>query len=382
MTVYLTMFFIAEIFAVVSNYLSKKINILNITINRKSISLNSLISNIFLWLSMLPFLYVAASRYEVGTDYSVYEKLQIPMLLKGVDYKLQFEYLYQYLIRLGVSLGNTQWVFILTHLVLLIFLWLCLKNFSTDLRMSIFIFMFGAFYNTSLNIMRQFIAIAIFLYAIKFIIDRNLIKYIIMIAIGFLFHKTAIIFLPLYWLSDIKIDERFSVGIVVLGAVFAEPIRFLIRKISSVTGLYADYFNGQFDVDNRQWDFIIFNFVILFIIILIRKYLENQNSGEIYKITILTKENIVTFDRFMFNLQLLATLIAVLSSVIPNSTRIIFMFSAGQIIYLPYLLGRIKDRGLHFTIVLMVIVMYIVMFIRLIIIKNIGETLPYYFFQW
>lgn len=384
MATYLKMFFIAEIFACISVFFSNRSSGLKILNGEnRSIDINSMNSHLFLWLSAVPFLYIAAMRYNVGTDYEEYTKLQIPMLLKGVDYKLKFEYLYQLLIKIGVALGDVQWVFILTHLVLLFVLWKALKNLSVDLRLSIFIFMFGTFFNYSLNTMRQCISIVIFLYAIKYIVNRDLFKYIIAIIIAFLFHKTGIFYLPLYWLSLLKIDDKLGLVLIGLGAVFERVIRVLLVKFFQLIGFYSNYFGGNYDVNNHQWDFILFNLVILLSFVIIRRYFINDITSATYKNTILTdNDKIYTFDYLLFNLQLMTTLIAFWSSIIPNSTRIIFMFAIGQIIYIPFLIKNIKDSRYRLLITSFYLVIYAVMFVRLIVMKNMGETLPYVFYQW
>lgn len=380
MIVYLMMFFLSEIAALISTHFSLGQNSVNLIYQKKYLDVNSLLARFFLWLSVIPFLFVAAARYRVGTDYSVYLDMQIPQLLKGIDYKLEYEYLYQYLIKIGVSLGNTQWVFILTHVVLLFFLWESLKNLSADRGMSIFIFMFGAFYNMSLNTMRQFIAMAIFMYAIKYIINRKIFIYFALIIVAFMFHKSAIVFIPLYWLSRIKINDFVGLALIPSSVVLSEIIRRLLVKITNFLGIYSNYFNGQFDSADRQWDFIIFNLILLLLMIFIRNFVPRNEPEKLYQATNITKTNSVDFETLLFNLQIVATIVSALSSIIPNSTRIIFMFSIGQILYFPYLLKKVKNKNYRLVFTLIIILVYVTVFIRLIVIKNIGDTLPYTFF--
>lgn len=379
MTVYITMFIISEIFAAVSMYFNIRTNANSILVDKKLIDIKMFWARLFLWLAAVPFFVVAAARYRVGTDYSVYLDLQIPQILRGVDYKLKYEYLYQILIKFGVSLGNTQWVFILTHLILLFFVWLSLKKLSIDYRFSIFIFMFGAFYNVSLNTMRQFIGIAIFMYAIKFILQRDLLKYVALIIVAFMFHKTSILFLPLYWLPLLKIDEVMGVIVIILSTALSEVIRKIMIKLTSMVGIYTNYFNSQFDSNHKQWDFIIVNVAILVLIIFIKKFLIEKNSDKKVEKIFKNAQEEKIFNHLMSSLQILTATICALSSIIPNSTRIIFMFAVGQIFYLPYLVSKIKNSNVRLIVILLIVVIYMIAFGRLILIKNIGETLPYNF---
>ncbi|MDN7020674.1 EpsG family protein [Lactiplantibacillus plantarum] len=379
MTIYLIMFLFAEIFAFLSVYYNNRVNAVTGELPINIHKWNRLQSKFWLWISAIPFFLIAALRYRVGTDYSVYMDMQIPQLLRGIDYKLKYEYLYQAVIKLGMAISGYQLVFILTHLILLFFIWKSFENLSADLCFSVFIFMFGAFYNTSLNIMRQSIAMAVFLYSIKFIVRRDFRRFLIMIIIAFLFHKSAIIFLPLYWLPEIKLSDKVAIGSAVIVGILAEPIRVLIVGISNFTGLYSMYFNSQFDINNRQWDFALFNFVLLLMILYIRKYLSNQEPINTYRHTIIRRENVNIFENTMFNLQLLTVYTSVLSNIIPNSTRIIFMFSVGQMIYIPFVVQRIRNNTLRRVIIATIVVMYLVLFTRLILMRNIGDTRPYHF---
>lgn len=372
MTVYIVMFLIAEFFAILA-YSYKRGKEKRVFYGGK-IHLRALYFNFFYFLTAVPFLMVAGLRYNVGTDYRVYSSMQIPMLLRGVDYKLKFEYLYQALIRFGMSLGNIQYVFIFTHILIILILWLHLRDYSLDIRLSIFIFTFGAYFNTSLNLMRQFIAISVVIYASKFIINRNFVKFLIFIAIAFMFHKTAILYLPFYFLSNIKINRKYLPFIMFVMFFASNYVRSLIIKFTNLVGLYANYFNSEFDVYNTQWDFFLLNFTVLIGAIYLTNYKIKipNNFGH-------SDDNFFRYENFLFIMQFFATSVSALSSVIPNSTRIIFMFSICQVMYIPILLFQIDEGKKKFLASLIIVLFYLIVFARLIIYKNIGETLPYHF---
>ncbi|EIW14413.1 polysaccharide polymerase [Lactiplantibacillus pentosus KCA1] len=378
MLIYLLMFIAAEIFAFSAEHKKYHSALANLS-GDVDLPASQRQASMLLWLSAVPFLLIAALRYRVGTDYTTYVEIQIPQLLRGVDYRLKYEYLYQALIKFGMAVGGYQVVFFLTHLVLLFFVWKSFKNLSTDYFISIFIFMFGCYFNLSLNIMRQFIAMAVFLFAIKYIVQKQPIRYFGTMIVGFLFHKTAAIFLPLYLLGKIKIKERVSLILVLVIGVFSSQIRQLLVWITNVTGIYASYFDSRYDVSDQQWNLILFNLAILIVYSYMHRFLNGKTPEYVYDRTIITPENEEIFNNVLYNLQVVAALAAVLSSVIPNSTRIIFMFSIGQILYIPYLLQRVKDVKTRNWISFGLMLMYIVIFARLIWMNNLGATLPYHF---
>lgn len=380
MSVYLATFLVSEIFAFLYVFFGKQTTEIKVFKGNREIGIKSLFANIIFFVSAIPFIVIAGLRYNVGTDYQVYSKFQIPMLLKGADYKLEYEYFYQFVIKLGMRLGDEQTVFMITHVLLIYFFWKTLRHYSIDLRWSIFIFVFGCFFNSSLNIMRQFIAISIFLYSTKYIEEKNLKKYLISIACAFMFHKTAIIYLPLYFINKISVKKIMGPFLVVLCYVLSNPIRLVLVKVTSILGFYANYFNSQFDINDTQWDFTLVNLLLLCLAIYAEMYGSNENL--INKARIFTRfklKNISLVDNIFYNLQFIASVVSALSSVIPNSTRIIFMFSIGQIIYIPWLLNKISDKRIAILLKIIVVFLYIFFFYRVILEKNIGETLPYQF---
>lgn len=378
MLIYLLMFIVAEIFAFTAEYKKYHSKLANLS-GAVDLTASQRQASMLLWLSAVPFLLIAALRYRVGTDYATYVEIQIPQLLRGVDYRLKYEYFYQVLIKFGMAVGGYQVVFFLTHLVLLFFVWKSFKNLSTDYFISIFVFMFGCYFNLSLNIMRQFIAMAVFLFAIKYIVQKQPIRYFGTMIVGFLFHKTAAIFVPLYLLGKIKVKERVSLILVLVIGIFSSQIRQLLVWITNVTGIYASYFDSRYDVSDQQWNLILFNLAILIVYSYMHRFLIGKTPQYVYDRTIITPESEEIFNNVLYNLQVVAALAAVLSSVIPNSTRIIFMFSIGQILYIPYLLQRVKDVKTRNWISFGLMLMYIVIFARLIWMNNLGATLPYHF---
>lgn len=78
-----------------------------------------------------------------------------------------------------------------------------------------FFTLFGTFQMTGV---RQSCAMAIFLLAYKYIKEKKPIKYLLMIGVAYLFHKSAIVLLPIYWFKNRKI-RKIDVPIVVAAVI-------------------------------------------------------------------------------------------------------------------------------------------------------------------
>lgn len=323
---------------------------------------------------------LAGLRYFVGTDYATYLQYQIPAVANGTNQNSHaVELLYSWLIKVGLYLGSTQWVFILTHLVIVIFLMLYIVNRSLNYVWSIFILFFSTFFNFSLNGMRQSIATSIFLYSTKYISKRKVIPYFLCITVAVLFHKSAMIYYPLYLLSYINLTKiRYGI----LGIFFIVPVYFLssflsqiVLKLSYKFNIYTQYFDSIYTsttmFDGTYRILLLFNLLVI-----ICFWMVGGNGNYSDKILPDNEEfkNGISVD---LSIQYLLLLLLVLSSVIPGTFRLVYMFMPIQMSLIPNML-KISERNKYkiiFEIVL--IIAYIVLYSLLILEYNQNETVPY-----
>lgn len=111
------------------------------------------------------------------------------------------------------------------------------------------------FFFWSMNGVRQFVAISIFIYSVKFIISKDIYKFFLVIFVASLFHYTALLLLPLYFFPfDKKFNPNFWGLLFVLSLLFAKTpflidgLELLFLKLSRIIPLfstYIHYFEGQ-----------------------------------------------------------------------------------------------------------------------------------------
>ncbi|GGD01197.1 EpsG family protein [Enterococcus wangshanyuanii] len=299
-----------------------------------------------------------AIRYRVGTDYSVYLSKQIPEVLQGIPNSVEF--LYKGVIHLGNSFGNYQWIFVITHVIIILFTLVAIIRDSKNYWISIIVLFGSGFFNYSMNIMRQSIAISIFLFSIHYLVRKENRKYIFWIIVATLFHKTSIIYFALLFLKKIKLSWKqiaiFSIGLYVFKTLF----RSIILAISNKFNFYNNQFGTLLDSNQIGWMFLIANSLILLLFLLIKNRTEFSSTGDLY-----------------LQLQFIAFAITLVSDVVPNYERLMYMFMIGQILSVPYFFKRINSRIIKWCFVIAILVVYGVLFHRLFIIGNIGETFPY-----
>ena len=105
------------------------------------------------------------------------------------------------------------------------------------------------FFNKSLNMNRQMIAMAICFWATRFIYEKKALKYCASIIIGSMLHNSAIFFLPVYYYYYIAINEnkkniiiKFIIVTIILGTVFLlQPTINLLLGLGVISRKYLNY---------------------------------------------------------------------------------------------------------------------------------------------
>ena len=157
----------------------------------------------FTFLLIIPaisWLIVLGSQYYVGTDYPTYYKyfdsgIDLSLYLRKKEYA--FYFIAQFVNK--SFLPAQSGFFIISFIQVLFLCRFCIKlNFDRpDIFIIIYFCCATCFYN-QMNAIRQYTAMAIFLYSTLFLYERNLKKYFVFILFASMFHFSAIILFLLY----------------------------------------------------------------------------------------------------------------------------------------------------------------------------------------
>ncbi|WP_430074640.1 EpsG family protein [Priestia aryabhattai] len=164
--------------------------------------INSKFNRVFYFLLWFILLLVAGLRYNVGTDYLNYERAY-----NNSDFwfsEIGFIWISKVMKYLGFS---SQLYFFAIALLIQVLVFKSLKKYTENSRvfyLSIFFFITLYYFNHSMNTLRQFIAIGIFMLNVENIIKRNFLKYNFFFIVAFLFHTSSIVFYPLYFLCKMS----------------------------------------------------------------------------------------------------------------------------------------------------------------------------------
>lgn len=137
-------------------------------------------------------------RYQVGTDYDGYAGMFD--LIKQYGRYYNIEWGYYGLVKLCHAInGNAQLVFLLFSIVTVYFVYRYIEYFSKDVELSWFLFVcIGPYYLNTFNGMRQWLAVAVFAYSLRYIQEKKLWHYLLLNSITVLFHFSSVLLLPLY----------------------------------------------------------------------------------------------------------------------------------------------------------------------------------------
>lgn len=160
-----------------------------------------------LYLTFFPLFIFSAFRYNYGPDYDDYYNYfmilhhRIPMNSKCLSPEIGFRFLNLITPDFNVLIS------IVTFFFLIIIFDMILKNIKGSLfiGLSCFIFLINPnIFLIYLSAIRQSIALIFFLIAVNYGIKRKIVPYCFCIFLAFLFHKSAIILLPMYFIMDEK----------------------------------------------------------------------------------------------------------------------------------------------------------------------------------
>jgi transmembrane protein EpsG len=225
---------------------------------------------------------VSAFRYNVGTDYVNYYHL---FLYKDGMFEYK-EWGYTNLVNLLSGLGfNPQIMFFLFSLVTILLFYKSFKYFfkeNDSLFMLATLLFIPLFYFYTLNGIRQSLAVAIFFYSIRFIIDKSYFKYFLLIVIAMLFHKSAIVLIPLYFFSTIKLT-KYKLIVIYLVIVFLllfNPLIYIVDiYVQNKLPLYF-YFNDEFFSQGVSGFGKVIAIINVFLVLLLSFFLNKKNPLE------------------------------------------------------------------------------------------------------
>lgn len=237
-------------------------------------------ASVYTVLIILVFTLVSALRYRVGPDCESYVT-SFFNIKEGQTFHLDqdFEKSYYIICRFlgAIGFGRTGFLAFWALLDIALFLF-ALKDRRFLIPFALYAMVLGPYYVSWMNGMRQIVASMIFLVASVYLVDQNRrILYLLLIFLAFLFHKSALILLPLLFLPVLKIHKnKYVLCSIVLATFILGQSGILNELLAKGEGLVAllgyedyserlDYFSGisnEFSIGPRRLLVLFISFAI------------------------------------------------------------------------------------------------------------------------
>ena len=125
---------------------------------------------------------------------------------------------------LSIYLPAPQWITVANSALIIALLYRWLRRESPNAMLSIWLYLTLGVYQTEMNVARNAIAILLGYTAFHWIKERKLAPYFLQILMAVSFHKSALVFLPLYWLVNRRWKYRHvlycTMAACILGAAY------------------------------------------------------------------------------------------------------------------------------------------------------------------
>lgn len=288
-------------------------------------------------------------RWETGTDWLNYflyfsDRSQVAYL--------KFEPLYILLNSIIKSISSNYTIFLIVHsTILYLLIFKSVKDYSKNYIFSIFCYYCLMLPYLGMN--RQIIAIAICMYSIRYVVEKDVFKFIITIIIASLFHYSALVFLIVYFVNNQWSNRSY---ILLLGLSAAISLSGVLNMIpDGFFDLFGDKLAkaGTYLNMYKSSDLIVVVFAILrrilwvVIVLLFADYIKDKNK----------------YYYVLFNTYFIGVCLYIIFN---NSAfqffvgRGILYFGVFEIFIIPYILTIFKRKNASQAIFFVLISLYLV----------------------
>lgn len=269
---------------------------------------NNLIFLIIVSVSMIVMAYLRADT--VGIDYKQYETYfnQVrsggwSFLISGANgYRIEPGYsLLNYVVSLFT--GDIHIYMLVVAIITVTLTAVVLYKDSPIPWIGMFVFASFGFFGNTLSFIRQSIAISIFLFAIRFLKEKKLLPYILIVLLAVSFHKATIIMIPVYFIAHIKINRKSLLtyaGLTALVMAFSWPLFHLVTKY--VYQYYATE-EGLYYMMGRDWQTAAIPVITTITILILKDFLLKRDSQNVVLINLSIYSGllyIMTCQHFLF----------------------------------------------------------------------------------
>lgn len=213
---------------------------------------------------------------------------------------------------------------------------------SKNPLLSIVLFVSLLLFASYMNLMRQAMAISVLLFAYRFLVTKRYILFAVLVMIASMFHFSALVWLLLLPLTQVKYTEKTALVYVVALLVSAFMSSQLVKAVALIFGKYGGYLDSKWGGGNSLAAPVMaaMDFSLLFF-----SWCEIREIGKMQK---------ADFDLLLHG-STIAVLLQVLASVLNIFQRLVPYFSVFLIILVPNALEEAPPKVKTLLITLIVV---------------------------
>ena len=236
---------------------------------------------------------------------------------------------------------NPRTILIVTSIIIVGSYMISIYRYSYIAWLSVFILLTTNF-DQSLFVLRQHTAIAMCLLTIPYIINRNWLRFGLVVLLAMSIHQTAFIFVLLYIVYPMRFEGRFAIyySLALMIAVFFVP-----RIMGWAFGNL--WYNGY---EDREGSNLTAFFIEMACLIL---FLFSKN----WKVRKLIPE-----ERVFFIMISLATLISLAGAGFSPTNRLVKYFSVSELFIIPMAIVSFKDKAVRIATIFVILFFYSLLF--------------------
>ena len=333
-----------------------------------SIIQNSRPNRIFWMISLMIPLLLSSLRWKVGTDYSTYVYLyntfaHIDSLAQFFQSILDTEPSFILLnILVKVIFDNYIFVFAFSALLILGFFYRAIEDYheQSSVMLAVLVFLCLLF-PTTLNIVRQMIAVAIVFFATRYVFLHKYKKAALWLIAALSFHYTALVIVPFWFVRGKKRWER-NARIVLFALLTLIVIGDLLFRSAfeqlPLIGLFA---HNTEQGAKLGYGLLLLRLPIIIPVIIFREKLIAHDERNYYWIILLIFE--IAFSHFGYIFDVF--------------NRIALYFAVSWVVLLPALVRCLPTRSAQYRMGAYIIVVITGLWVYNTAIQNYGDVLPY-----
>ena len=237
-------------------------------------------SYIFIGIAFASMLIVSGYRYYVGTDFSNYQYMFMNIYKEEL---ITQEAGYILLNKIAYKINpNPQTIFIVTSLIILLLVFVTIGKYCSRYELGLYLFITLFHYYASFNVIRQYIAIAITFYSVRYIFEKKFYKYLLSVIIASTFHLTAIIMIPFYFIAKIPMGNREYIYGSIIGIMGLSLFEKIYTSAIDLFPKYEGYRESVLFSYGSTTGVVVYGIIFIVVYIFRKKLIQLDNRNMIY----------------------------------------------------------------------------------------------------